>query len=340
MPLSLPSRCPPIVVARRLCHKKDREMPISLRPIDPATDFPRMAEILNTARPDPLTAQILHEWETQTPAGLVRQRTAAVDASGQIAGVGRAEREPWMEPGRFWLSVVVAPDQRRQGIGARLYDGALRFAREHGAASLEGEIRDDSPEALRFATARGFRIRRHLFESTLDLATFDEAPFAGSVAAAEAAGIRFFTLADLGDTEEAQRRLYALNRRLAHDIVGRDDTFAPFEDFRKSVCGASWYRADGEIVAADGDAWIGMAAVGYFAATNSMYNMMTGVDAPYRGRGLALALKLLAIRCAQRYGAAYIRTNNDEENAPMLAVNRKLGYQSAPGKYLLICDAL
>ena len=53
----------------------------------------------------------------------------------------------------------------------------------------------------------------------------------------------------------------------------------------------------------------------------------------WRGRGIALALKLLAIRAARRYGARYLRTNNDSENAPMLAVNRKLGYQPAPGYY-------
>lgn len=78
-----------------------------------------------------------------------------------------------------------------------------------------------------------------------------------------------------------------------------------------------------------------MSAIGYFPASNSCYNMMTGVDRAYRGRKIVLALKLLAIKCAQRCGADYIRTNNDSENAPILAVNRKLGYESKPGKYLL-----
>ena len=34
----------------------------------------------------------------------------------------------------------------------------------------------------------------------------------------------------------------------------------------------------------------------------------------------------------------YIRTNNDSNNAPMLAVNRKLGYKSEPGLYRLLCE--
>ena len=44
---------------------------------------------------------------------------------------------------------------------------------------------------------------------------------------------------------------------------------------------------------------------------------------------------MLGIRCAKAFGAATIRTNNDSENAPMLAINRKLGYKPLPGKYLL-----
>jgi GNAT superfamily N-acetyltransferase len=67
-----------------------------------------------------------------------------------------------------------------------------------------------------------------------------------------------------------------------------------------------------------------------------MFNMMTGVDRRYRSRGIATALKLLAIRCARRYRAAYLRTNNDSLNAPMLAVNQKLGYISQPGWYRLL----
>ncbi len=44
---------------------------------------------------------------------------------------------------------------------------------------------------------------------------------------------------------------------------------------------------------------------------------------------------LAAIRYAQAQGAHTIRTNNDSLNAPMLAINEKLGYGPQPGKYLL-----
>lgn len=64
--------------------------------------------------------------------------------------------------------------------------------------------------------------------------------------------------------------------------------------------------------------------------------MFTGVDPAWHGKGIALALKVLAIDCARRYGADYISTNNDSENAPMLAINRTLGYQPQPGFYRML----
>jgi hypothetical protein len=67
-----------------------------------------------------------------------------------------------------------------------------------------------------------------------------------------------------------------------------------------------------------------------------MHHSFTGVLRAYRGRRLALALKLLSISAAQRYDVDYLYTNNDSSNAPMLAINRRLGYQESPGIHMLI----
>ena len=309
---------------------------MQIRPLDTTRDFPALAALLAFRDPEPPTPELLHEWEGNAPAGLIRQRLVAFDDDGALAGHSDAASWHWELPGQFWLSVVVAPEARRHGLGARLAETALEFAREQEATRLLIEVRDNDPGSLRFVERYNFQRRRHIFESQLKLTTFDESRFVGALARAEATGVRFFTLADLGDTEEAQRRLHAINSTWAHDVPGREGDFMPFEQFRKTVCSASWYRPDGQIIAVAGDDWVGMAAVGYFATTNSMYNMFTGVDAAWRGKGIALALKLLAIDCARRYGADYIRTNNDSENAPMLAVNHKLGYQPEPGFYQML----
>lgn len=306
---------------------------LTFRPLNLETDAARYAELRGIISPKPVTIQQIREWEDHFPRDGIRQRVVAVDARGAIIGYNNIGRVPFMLPNSFWIEVVVASEYRRRGIGARLYDNAFEFARAQGATRLECEVRDDEPAWLEFAQARGFAIDRHIFDSTLDLATFDEARFAGVIEAVQQQGIRFFTLADAGNTETNQRKLYELNKRNSLDIPGSEGTFPRFEDFCKFVFESSWFRADGQILAADGERWVGLGAVGYFANTNSTCNMHTGVLKEYRGRKIALALKLLAIRYSRALGAVLLRTDNDSQNAPILAINQKLGYAPEPGVY-------
>jgi len=64
-------------------------------------------------------------------------------------------------------------------------------------------------------------------------------------------GIRFVTLADAGNIAASQRRLYELNRQTALDSPDADGAFPSFDQFEQFVFGASWFRADGQILAAD-----------------------------------------------------------------------------------------
>ena len=114
-------------------------------------------------------------------------------------------------------------------------------------------------------------------------------------------------------------------------------TFPGYETFSKNVFDAFWFRADTQLLAGHGDHWVGLSAIAFYPEDNYAFNAFTGVLPEYRGRGLATVLKLHAIRLARKLGARYIRTSNDSQNAPMLAVNRKLGYKPEPGFYQLIC---
>lgn len=62
-----------------------------------------------------------------------------------------------------------------------------------------------------------------------------------------------------------------------------------------------------------------------------MFTLLTGVAPEYRGRKIAQALKLIAILHGKGLGADSIRTQNDSINAPMLAINRKLGFVREDG---------
>jgi len=146
-----------------------------LRPVNAETDFPRIAELTNMVGREPITAEMLHERMRNMPPGRVGRRMVAVGEDGRIAGFHGVLRDSWMRPGHFWMRVIVDRSLRHQGIGSLLYDNALEFIREQAATHVTSEVYDDCAECLQFAEHRGFCIERHMFESRLDLATFDAA---------------------------------------------------------------------------------------------------------------------------------------------------------------------
>ena len=53
---------------------------------------------------------------------------------------------------------------------------------------------------------------------------------------------------------------------------------------------------------------------------------MTGVLAGYRGRGVSIAMKLLAIEFARRRGVRWLRAFHHPGNTRAIAMNRRLGF--------------
>ncbi len=307
-----------------------------IRLAQPESDIPGIARLVNTFERQPLTVAAVKKWFEHMPAGRITHRMVAVNEHDEVIGYSVSVHEPWWPDEHFYVWVVVDPQWRKQGLGLALYEDAQAFLEEQGAVQLKSEVQDDDPVSVRFAERNGFRLDRHLFASKLDLRTFDQTPYDNLIAAQEAAGIRFFTMADFQDSPAARRKLYELNRVTDLDIPGGDGTFMSFEEFEQWVCGAKWYHPAGQLMATDGEAWVGLSAVQLMPETQGAYNLMTGVLRPYRRRKIALALKLLAIRYALGNGAGTISTDNDSLNVPMLAINKKLGYRPQPGKYSLI----
>lgn len=301
----------------------------------PLTDYPALVEMLNQCDPEPITADQLRQWDDPQP-GKLRRRLIALDGE-KIIGYSLVGHDTFDPDGRFQIAIIIHPQHRHQGLGRQLYDEALAFAHQQGATSLATDIQDNDPASRQFAERRGFQLQTHSFESVINLHTFDPAPYAGLIESVTATGIRFTSLAAEGDTETARRKLYQLNYETYLEDPGSSGVFHDFTSFNHMFNTVDWFRAAGQILAVVGTQYVGLSAVGYFAHTNSMYNMMTGVDRAYRGHKIAQAMKLLTITYAQQYGADYIRTHNNSQNMPMLAINRKLGYQPRTGLYRLLC---
>ena len=308
----------------------------TFRAMDLTTDAAELARLYSYTTAEPITVETILDWWALRE-GEVRVTMLACDENGRASGYWDIDRETWMEPGHFYMKVIVAPQERGHGLGTQMYAAALEAACAHGATHLESRVREGDRVSLQFAERRGFRIEHHTFESTLDLTSFDEHRFDVLMTRLQQEGFRFFSLAEAGVTEENKQKLYAINRASGLDNPGNNGVFPDYYAFSKNVFEASWFRADTQILVAQGDQWVGLAAIGIYPVDNHAYNAFTGVLREYRGRGLAQALKLQTILIAKREGLRYVRTHNDSNNVPMLAVNRKLGYQPEPGHYELLC---
>jgi GNAT superfamily N-acetyltransferase len=301
-----------------------------------SNEYERLAHLMNAVENSGVTADALRDWDARLTAEDIHRRYAAT-LDQVVIGYGVVFKSASAQSPRFLVWLTVDAAHRRQGYGARFYDVLARIARDCGATEFRSECQDDDPVGLAFARRRGFEIKHHLFQSELDLSTFDLAAFWPVVEQVKAQGIRFTSLAGEGQTDEALHKLYVLNTQTSLDNPSHDTTYhQTFDQFREQVAKAHWFRPAGQILAVDGDRYVGLAAVGLSADGVSAFNAFTGVDADYRGRKIAQALKVLAVQFAVSKGAQRLTTHNDSANGPMLAVNDRLGYRRLPGAYALI----
>ena len=98
----------------------------------------------------------------------------------------------------------------------------------------------------------------------------------------------------------------------------------------------SWRRLYWDQPTIDRDLGVAAVADGIVVASTFLFadrdtgramNGGTGVIPACRGRGLGLLVKQHSLARAAAAGITLVTTQNDDTNAPMLAINRKLGYR-------------
>ncbi len=231
---------------------------------------------------------------------------------------------PTRRPGQWHFALNVAPQHRRQGIGGALYVQAEAFACRKGARLLytaynETNETEDAPAAT-FLKKRGFELLERFYPSSLDLTKFDPTGFAPALERMRAQNIRLQTYAEIGDNAQNRRNLYELEQLARATQPFREvepyipELFETWEqDFHKRDP-ATIFLA----VALPENTWIGV--------VTGLEWYFTGVHPLWRGRGIATALKVQCLMEAHKRGIAQMETENHEDNAAMLAINRKLGF--------------
>ena len=299
-------------------------------------DYPRYVAIANAVVPEfrQSEAEARH-WDASFDRERYHlSRVVAEDADGVVVGWGQiGHMADQFHPDRYSLDLQVDPPARGRGVGAALYDRLRGELADRRATAVRAEAKESNPVGIGFLERRGFVEQRRAWESWLDVPSFDAARFAGATERASAQGIAITTLA-----AEQARDPNAL--RAAHDlylVCCRDQpeidpiTDVPFEHFVNQEASGPQSLPDGYFLAKDGDRYVGQSYL--FASEEEpdvLHQGLTGVLPEYRGRGIAMALKLGTVAYAREHGKREIRTWNDTANRPMLRINEAMGFVKQP----------
>ena len=308
--------------------------PVTLRPAHLENDFGQLAALFSLEQDEPISEPSL-KVDYEAHKERIFRLMVVEDEQGEVLGFNWATRSRF-DKNQAYFYIIIKPEARKQGVGRRLYEDLEQCARGAQLKQLQISIRDNCPECRAFAERREFTERSHTIGMALDLNAFEDFRYNEQIVRLQQEGFLFTSMAALGNTVEAQRRLYALNDMTAMEMPGSEGEhpWLSFDDFQKLVCQADWYRPAGQMLAIDlatGN-WAAMSAITRFEGADFAYNLHTGVDKRYRGRKLAQTVKVLALRYARQVlEVNTVHTHHNSHNLPMLAIDRKLGYLQTPG---------
>lgn len=253
------------------------------------------------------------------------------ESDGQVIGAANYYRNAGSyHPHRYQLELFVGPEFQSRGVGHALYDAVLEALRPLDPISLSAQVRENDPRSVQFAAHRAFEEVKRDFESILETGDFDGREYDNLLSRLEADGIEMKTFREL-DTPEFRRAFHECFEVVRLDVPRAEPpTPLSFEFFNQNVIDDEEMLQDMFWFALERERIIGFTG-GYSGAKPGWVDTwLTAVRREARGRGLAVALKVRAIRAAKALGFSSIRTDNDTRNSAMLAVNEKLGFQRQP----------
>jgi len=308
-------------------------MTVTLRDFDPQ-DIAFLTVLLNSTNPDePMTEDQIRHWEQTYPANNPRIRRVAESDAGEPVGYGECQLPFWSDTvDNYAVFAAVLPEWQHQGIGQALLAAVVPFAVAQGAVRVRTECKEDSQSTVRFLEQAGFKQIGIRFESALDVAAFDPAPFMPTINRA-AARYEIITLADARQTDpEADRHLYEVFAATIVDVPfpGEERAKPDYDNFRADTLDAPNSDPHAIFIGRQDGRMVGMTSL-MLLSNGVAITGMTGVLQAHRGSGLATALKVASLRYLKEHGYHEARTHNDTANPPILALNEKLGYRSLPG---------
>jgi GNAT superfamily N-acetyltransferase len=241
-----------------------------------------------------------------------------VDIGGQLVGFAAGGLElHTSEPNAASLHVMVMPSARRQGIGTLLLDDVHQHLRAAGGRRVKS-FTHDRPADIKWATDRGYQAGAAEVMLSVDPRNANQKP----------AWPPGFTVKSAG--EAGPETYYTVDDVASRDEPGDlDYAGMPFDDWVKR----HWVGIDQQASVVgfmDGQP-VAVSALMVNPDSGRAISAGSSTLREFRGRGLMKALKVESLCRAAAQGVRTAFTGNDQTNAPMLAINRWLGYQPCGG---------
>jgi len=276
-------------------------------------DAPPVARLLLEADDSRVVSieSVLHRRRTRPERGRAIDLVAEIDGAVVATGVAALNISTSTE-GAAWAFVTVDSRLRRQGIGEALGGKLIDHLREIGGTKPTWFFRG-SEEGERWATAQGWS--RVLVGP---LIAVDPRILAET---STPTGYRCVPMAQVGPEV-----VFEAVKEAALDEPGP----VPLDNFEFDDFLRDWDEPDNDLETStavldeSGDV---VAFTFLNAAGERGQHGFTGTVREHRGRGLATAAKRCALRAAAARGVTRVTTSNAEDNAPMRAINRKLGFE-------------
>lgn len=235
------------------------------------------------------------------------------------------------------ISVSVEPELRRCGIGSQLLTLAAEHARKAGRSRLFAGSSDRVPAGEAFLERFGFAKGLEAHINQLELARLDMAMLARWVAAgSERAGgyaielwdgpvpeQRLVAFAELSNVMNGEPKgsLEVEDTNVTPQMI-RDGEACIFANGSRRLIACARHVPSGELVGFTELSWNPKRA-------SIIWQHGTGVVDSHRNKGLGRWLKAANMEAmlGQNSSAKVVRTGNADSNAPMLAINRQMGFE-------------